>query len=112
MRRDSGYFFMSSADPIMFIAGRPLYTWSEWHGGEELWVKLIEVPNLPALVVTATIGHIPIAIYRMTGYGDFVHDTWIRAVVFLFFSSVQWWWFGRVIERAGSRSGVPPFNSH
>jgi hypothetical protein len=103
MRRDSGYFFVSSAGPIMHIAGRPLYNWSEWHGGEARWVKILEVANLPALIATVTIGHVPIAIYRSTGRGTFLHDTWIRALVFLLFSVAQWVFIGRLLERIGAK---------
>jgi hypothetical protein len=99
MRRESGYHFESSVDPIMFIAGRRLNGWNEWHGGERLWIKICEVANLPALAATVTVGHLPIAIYRATGSGTFVHDTWIRAFVFLLFSVVQWCLVGRFIER-------------
>jgi hypothetical protein len=63
-RREWGYFFMNSADPYMFIAERPLYNWSEWHGGEETWVKALEVINLPSILLTATVGGIVVAMYR------------------------------------------------
>ena len=99
MRRDSGYVFESNVDPIMFIAGRRLNGWNEWHGGESLWIKIVEVANLPALLATVTVGHLPIAIYRATGSGTFVHDTWIRASVFLLFSVAQWVVVGLLIER-------------
>ena len=103
MRRDSDYVFESSTDPFMFIAGRRLNGWNEWHGGERLWVKICEVANLPALVLTVTVGHLPIAIYRATGSGTFVHDTWIRAFVFLLFSVSQWVAVGVFIERRTRR---------
>ena len=99
MRTHSGYHFESSTDPFMFIAGRRLNGWNEWHGGDRLWIKICEVANLPALVATVTVGHLPIAIYRATRSGTFVHDTWIRAFVFLVFSAVQWVVVGRFIER-------------
>jgi len=110
MRRDWGYMFMVSGDAIMFIANRPLHAWSEWHGGEEAWVKVLEVLNLPALIATTTIGHIPIAIYRFSGRGNFVQDTWIRGVVFLLFSTLQWFLIGRAADRALIHGKVPPPN--
>jgi hypothetical protein len=107
MRRESGYHFESNVDPIMFIAGRRLNGWNEWHGGESLWVKICEVANLPALVATVTVGHLPIAIYRFTGSGTFVHDTWIRAFLFLVFSVTQWIVVGLFIERRTRRRLTP-----
>lgn len=107
-RREWGYFFANSADPYVFIAERPLYNWSEWHGGEETWVKVLEVINLPSLVLTATIGGVVLAIYRVTGFGDYPTDTWIRALFFLGFSLVQWWTIGCVIDNALGRIGAPP----
>lgn len=101
-RLSLGHTFESSVDPIMFIAGRPLHGWNEWHGGEVIWIKVFEVLNLPAFVATVTIGHIPIAIYRATGSGSFVHDTWIRACVFVVFSVAQWVVIGRYLEKKGS----------
>ncbi len=98
-RLDLGHTFESSVDPIMFIAGRPLHGWNEWHGGEVIWIKVFEVLNLPAFVATVTVGHIPIAIYRATGSGRFVHDTWIRAFVFAVFSVAQWVVIGSYFEK-------------
>jgi hypothetical protein len=102
-RREAGRFFIVSGGPYTFIAERPLYDWSEWHGGEETWVKFLEVANLPSIVLTATVGGIVIAAYRFTGYGDFSSDTWFRAYIFLFFSVAQWWLVGRGLEKAGRR---------
>lgn len=107
MRRESGYHFESSVDPFMFIAGRRLNGWNESHGGgESLWVKICEVANLPALVATVTVGHLPIAMYRATRIGTFVHDTWIRAFVFLLFSAAQWIVVGLFIERRTRRGAA------
>ncbi|HSF16129.1 MAG TPA: hypothetical protein VLK65_11310 [Vicinamibacteria bacterium] len=107
-RREWGYFFINSADPYMFIAERPLYNWSEWHGGEETWVKVLEVLNLPSLILTATIGGAVIAVHRGTSFGDYPTDTWIRALFFLAFSLVQWWTIGRVVDNALRRMVAPP----
>ena len=54
-RQESGYFFMMSSDPYMFIAERPLYQWSAWHGGEDPWVKFLEIANLPSLILSIVI---------------------------------------------------------
>ncbi len=99
-RREAGYFFIISRDPYTFIAERPLYTWNEFHGGEETWVKALEVVNLPSIFVTATLGGAVIAIYRFTGYGDYPTDTWIRAFLFFAFSLAQWWTIGQAIDTA------------
>jgi len=55
-RKEFGRFFIVSGGPYTFVAERPLYSWSEWHGGEETWVKVLEVANLPSIVLTAIIG--------------------------------------------------------
>jgi hypothetical protein len=47
----SGAFSLSSSDPFMLIAGRPLRQWREWDGGEAAWVEVIEVANGPAVLV-------------------------------------------------------------
>jgi hypothetical protein len=46
-----GRFHYSSADPVLVIAGRPLWSWSQYHGGETSVVMALEAVNVPALVV-------------------------------------------------------------
>ncbi len=48
-----GAFYHSSVAPELVIAGRPLWSWNEYHGGEILAVKALEVLNLPSLIVVA-----------------------------------------------------------
>jgi hypothetical protein len=36
------------------VACRLLYPWSQWHGGEALGVKVLEVANAPAVAVTVS----------------------------------------------------------
>lgn len=47
--RQHGGFFLSSGDPTLVIAGRPLWQWSQFHGGERVVVKLLEVANVVPL---------------------------------------------------------------
>jgi hypothetical protein len=84
------------------LACRNLYSWSEFHGGEALGVKVLEVVNAPALVVTAIasiVGEPGIA-RLMTA----CRWSWVLAGVFLLASSVQWWLLGLRLDRRLSRS--------
>jgi hypothetical protein len=47
---EPGEFHHRSSDPVLVIAGRPLWSWSQYHGGEVTAVKALEAVNLPALV--------------------------------------------------------------
>jgi len=102
-RKEFGRFFNVSGGPYTFVAERPLYNWSEWHGGEETWVKILEVANLPSIVLTAIIGGVVITAYGSTGYGDVGTDTWLRAFIYLLFSVAQWWIVGLGLEKVGRR---------
>ena len=75
----AGHFEFSTADPWSYIAARPLYNWSEWHGGERTWVKLTEVANLPALFAA---GWAVSFADRTTDLG-YLQESWVRAWVFL-----------------------------
>ena len=91
-----GEFWISSADPYTYIAGRPLYNWSPWHGGERLGVKILEVINLPALLLASALTPI---IGMITGASHYYSWSWIRAVLFLLFATFQWLILGSIISR-------------
>ena len=98
-RRADGYFELSSADPYAYIAARPLYNWSEWHGGERTWVKVIEVANLPALLVAGWV----VKTADLTRDVGYLQKSWARAWVFLVASTAQWFilglWFARWLRK-------------
>src|SRR5687768_3569686 len=82
----SGQMEISSADPFAYIAARPLRNWSNWHGGESTWVKLIEVPNLPALFVASQALHASDPVMRLSHYDR----SWRLAWFFLAAAILQW----------------------
>jgi hypothetical protein len=82
-----GELSMSTADPFTYIAARPLYNWSEWHGGERLAVKLLEVANLPALLMA---GFLTPAVSAATGTNSFYWSSQVRALLFFVFATAQW----------------------
>jgi hypothetical protein len=88
----SGMFMMSSAEPITHLAARPLYSWSRWHGGERWWVKIVEVANLPALIAA---GALTLMVQPIVGASAYYGASYIRAVLFLLFATIQWLLIGR-----------------
>lgn len=89
--RQSGGMLLSSGLHGM-IACRLLYSWSEWHGGEALGVKVLEAANLPAVALTgivATLGELGIA--REFSACNW---SWLLAAVFVVTASLQWWAIG------------------
>jgi hypothetical protein len=100
-----GAFTLSSSDPYMLIAERPLRQWNEWHGGEATWVKVIEVLDGPALIATKTIGDRWAANHAFSGTPSYRHESWTRAYVFVVASSVQWLLIGALIARLSRRRG-------
>ncbi len=97
-RQTPGDVFGTSGDALMFIAGRPLRQWDRWHGGEVLWIKITEIINLPSLRSTKYFGDAWSSYAAAHGLGSFTGDTWIRAYIYLFISSVQWFLLGVVIS--------------
>jgi hypothetical protein len=95
----SGAFSLSSSDPFMLIAGRPLRQWNEWHGGEAAWVKVIEVANGPAVLVAKLVGDLWGAEHAFSGQPTYRRQSWIRAYIFLVVSSVQWLLIGLALAR-------------
>jgi hypothetical protein len=92
-----GTLTVSSGDPYMLIAERPLRQWNEWHGGEVLWIKVVEVLNGPALVATKALGDRWTASHAFRGVPTYGRDSWIRAYAFLIASSLQWLVVGALI---------------
>jgi hypothetical protein len=99
MRREPGMFFVNSADPLTFVAERPLYQWNEWHSGEATWVKITEVLNWPALTGARALTGVWTHYAAPRGIGSFSGDTWVLAWLYLVLSSVQWLIFGAAVAR-------------
>jgi hypothetical protein len=92
-----GSLAVSSSDPYMLIAERPLRQWNAWHGDEVIWVKIVEVLDGPALIVTKKIGDRWAAIRAFSGTATYRRESWFRAYVFVIASSVQWLLLGLLI---------------
>jgi hypothetical protein len=95
-----GIYSVSGIDGT--IACRLLHSWSEWHGGERLGVKILEAVNVPALVATVVV-HLEGEIFgvsrRLTACGW----SWVLAVVFVVVSTAQWLVVGWFIDGAWAR---------
>ena len=92
--------FMSSGEPVLYLAERPLYNWSEWHGGEAGWVKAVLIANwLPFVATRFFDDSLSVASFRSTSF-PLRRQSWLVAWFFLGLSSVQWllvgWAIGRV----------------
>jgi hypothetical protein len=85
-----GAIIVSSADPYMLLAERPLRQWNRWHGGEATWVKIVEVLNAPALIVTKRLGDRWAGERPFSGTPTYRRESWRRAYIFAAASSVQW----------------------
>lgn len=106
--RQSGGFVVSSGDPYMLIAERPLKQWNEWHGGEATWVKIAEVLNGPALVATKYLGDRWLNSREARGAGSHGGDSWLRAYMFLALSSLQWLIVGAIAAGLIWRGRIGP----
>ncbi len=93
----AGMLTLSSADPYMLIAGRPLFQWNEWHGGESTWVKAVEVIDGPAVITAKHFGDRWAASRAFNGKRTYRRESWIRAYVFIIASSVQWLLIGALL---------------
>lgn len=102
-RRDGGAFFINSADPLMFIAERPLDQWNQWHGGELTWIKIVEVLNGPSLAGAKALGALWAAYAGPRNIGSFRGDTWVIAWLYLLLSTAQWLLVGAAVTRFVSR---------
>ena len=71
-------------------------SWSEFHGGETIGVKALEIVNLPALAATVLAEIAGAAgLARLTSACTW---SWFLAGLFLFVSSAQWWLIGGAID--------------
>lgn len=95
-----GSLSISSADPYTYLAARPLYNWSEWHAGEHAAVKVLEVANLPALMAAAAVT--PVA-GTLTGASVYHGRSWVRAILFLLFATLQWLAVAKGVRRVSRR---------
>lgn len=93
----AGTLTLSSDDPYMLIAGRPLWQWNEWHGGESTWVKAVEVLDGPAVITARHFGDCWAASRAFNGKPTYRRESWIRAYVFIIVSSAQWLLIGALI---------------
>jgi hypothetical protein len=101
-RRNGGMLFNSAITGI--LACRNLYPWSEWHGGEALGVKIVEIANLPALIPTA-IAHVLGEVLGIARLMSTCRWSWILAVGFFLLASTQWWLIGTALDRLIRRFG-------
>ncbi len=92
-----GTLTISSGDPYMVIAERPLRQWNVWHGGESLSVKVLEVLNGPAVIAAKRFGDEWAGDHAFSGTPTYRRESWIRAYVFAITSSLQWLLVGIVI---------------
>jgi hypothetical protein len=80
------------------LACRTLYSWSTFHGGEDIGVAALEVLNLPSLVLTvigSVIGE-GSGLARLTSACGW---SWLLAGVFIVTASAQWWLVGTGFDR-------------
>ena len=96
VRRSGGVLVNSAITGT--IACRNLSPWSEWHGGEALSVKVLEVANLPALIATG-IGHLMGERFGIARLISSCQWSWVLAAGFLLLASTQWWFLGRTLDR-------------
>lgn len=97
---DSGEVMASfySGEPLTHIAGRPLYSWNSWHGGESLFVKVLEVFNSPALAAAHVATPLLKGFFVMSS-GSYRSESWVRAWLFIVFATLQWILIGTWIVR-------------
>jgi hypothetical protein len=98
-----GTLTISSGDPYMVIAERPLRQWNVWHGGESLWVKALEVLNWPAVIAAKRFGDDWARNHAFSGTPTYRRESWMRAYAFAITSSLQWLLVGIVITRLSNR---------
>jgi hypothetical protein len=89
------------------LACRTLNNWGPIHGGEALGVAVLEVLNLPSLLLTGFIAVITDA-SRAARITSACQWSWLLAGVFIVIASAQWWFIGRSIDARGGRLNVNP----
>jgi hypothetical protein len=94
-RRSGGLFVNSGI--VGTLACRTLHSWSVWHGGEALGVKILEAANLPALGVTA--GAALLGEFSVARLMSACRWSWLLAGVFVLVASAQWWLLGLALDR-------------
>lgn len=98
-----GFQFVSSSDPWMYIAGRPLYHWTRWHHGESLAVRVLQVANWPALITAKRIGDGLAPYARRERLLSFSEMTWLYGWLFIGLASAQWLLVGVLLRLFASR---------
>ena len=86
-----------SGKPLTHIAGRPLYAWRSWHGGEAFAVKMLELLNLPSLGL-AHLAAEPVAAALFRSSVSYYLVSWVRAWLFVAAATVQWFLIGMLID--------------
>ena len=97
--RTGGFLLTSTVSGM--VACRLLHPWDEWHGGEAVGVKLLEVVNAPAVAMTVgtrVAGEIGLA-RRLSACAW----SWVLAAVFAVTASAQWWLIGTAVDVARHR---------
>ena len=89
------------------LACRTLSNWGPIHGGESLGVAVLEVLNLPSLLLTAFAG-IFVDVFGASRITSACAWSWMLAGVFIFLASAQWWFIGRSIDAREGRLNVNP----
>jgi len=79
------------------VACRNLNNWGPIHGGEAIGVAMLEVLNLPSLLVTGIVG----LFVDVGGLVPTCRWSWPLAAVFVVAASVRWWWVGATIDTRG-----------
>ena len=93
-RRNGGLYAMDQT--VGTVACRELNSWSEWHGGEALGVKILEAINLPVVLVTAVqsvLGEV-----ELSKTMSACRWSWVLGAVFLVASTLQWWILGTWLD--------------
>jgi hypothetical protein len=96
--RQRGGFHLSSGDPMLVIAGRPLWQWSQFHGGERVVVKLLEVANVVPLCIIALID---LMVWSETHMRTYTQSVFAFGGLLLL-TSAQWWIAGTAVARFGA----------
>lgn len=99
-RQAGGVFSVSGIDGT--IACRLVHSWSEWHGGERLGVKILEAANLPALFAMG-VAHLAAEIFGIARRLSACGWSWVLAFLFLALSSLQWLFLGGLADYAWAR---------
>jgi hypothetical protein len=93
--RQHGGFMLSSGDPMLVIAGRPLWQWSQFHGEERVVVKVLEVANVVPLCI---IGLIDVMVWSGTHMQTYTQSVFALGGLLLL-TSAQWWIVGTAVAR-------------